>query len=96
VDIRAYKKAVDRTGTAQLTLTNKSNDILFIGNATQVLHLASGKLKFLWKVATEQDWYKYTHILLHVDNKIYGAYEVDSLHLAPDTGKIELVFDYEV
>lgn len=96
MDIKEYKRAVDRTGTAQLSLTNKDNDILFIGNATQVLHLANGRLKFLWKVAAEQQWYKYTHLLLHVGNKIFGAYEVDGLHLAPETGKIELIFDYEV
>lgn len=98
MDVQAYKKAVDKTGTAQLTLTNKK-DFAFLGNATQVLHLANGKLKFLWKVNTTKplyNWYLYDLALLHVGEKIYGAYEIDGRTLDPETGKIELVFDYEI
>jgi len=96
MDIKAYKKAVDRTGKAQATVTNMK-EFYFIGNADKVVHTHStGRIKFRWNVPNEVDWYKFTHLILHVEDEIYGAYEVRDLHLAPDTGKLELIFDYEV
>ncbi len=95
MEIKEYKKAVDRTGRAQLTLTNKKEWSYFVGNADRVVHLNSGKLKFRWNLQRAIDWYKYTHAILHVDNKVYTVYEVGGLHIAPDTGRFELVFDYD-
>lgn len=92
MSLREYKKAVDRTGIAQLTLTNDKGEAHFVGNAVSMTHLKNDKLKFRWNIEEQQDWYKYTHALLHVGPRIYLAYEIAGLNLAPDTGKIEFVF----
>lgn len=90
MSIQEYKQAVARTGTAQLTLVNDEGDSAFIGNATTMVRFNDSKIRFRWTVK-EHDWYKYTHALLHVGDKVYQAYEIGDLIIAPDTGKIELI-----